>query len=103
MPEQDLIEIEQNGRILRGRGTLRVTAGEPGQGGWRKLPTVRGVVTFEGHVTIRDLEAMTDAEVRVTQARGGSHTLTAAVMMNPNGGPAYTIHLDCYGPVTPTI
>lgn len=100
MPGQDHIEIKQGGRTLRGAGTLRVSAGVAGQGGWRELPTVEGVVTFDERVTLRDLEAMDSAEVLVTLARGGQHAFSEAVMMNPTGGPSYTIHLDCYGPTS---
>lgn len=86
------------GHTLRGSGSLRVTPGAPAQGGWRVLPIVAGVVTFDERVTIRELEAMDSAEIRVTLARGGRPAFSRATMMDPAGGPPYTIHLDCYGP-----
>ena len=33
---------------------MPVSAGVAGQGGWRVLPTVLGVVTFDERVTFRD-------------------------------------------------
>lgn len=99
MPEQDRIEIEQSGRTLRGSGALRVSlairnAGVPA------VPYVDGIVAFDGRVTFHELQAMTDAEVRVTLASGRRHTFRQAVVMNQEADRrrpyTYALRMDCY-------
>ncbi len=98
MSKSDYIKIEQDGRTLRGSGTLRVSlttqnAGVPA------MPYVDGIVTFDGRVTFSELEAMSSAEVRVALANGKSHTFRQAVVMRQEAGAqpnTYALSIDCY-------
>lgn len=99
MPGHDRIEIEQDGRTLRGSGSLRVSLATT-NAGWPALPYVDGIVTFDDRVTFRELEAMTDAEVRVALASGKRHTFRQAVVMNQEADAhvlnRYALRIDCY-------
>lgn len=97
---QDRIEIEQGGRTLAGSGSLRVKRGVPAQGGWRSLPYVDGMVTFDSPVTSREFEAMDSAEVRVELVNGARHVFRQAVVMQQREDTrrpgTYAFRMDCY-------
>lgn len=99
MSGPDRIEIEQNGRTLRGMGSLRVSLTRQ-NAGVPAVPYVDGVVTFDDRVTFSALEAMDDAEVRVELASGARHTFRQAVVMDQEADAqrpdTYALRVDCY-------